>query len=157
MIVAVTGHRPEEIIEEIGFVEDAFETNFRYYKPDEVVVGMAAGIDLLAGVIAVDLGLSVVAARPWAGHTPRKGDELAYEYIIKNAKEVVNVDPSDTYAGPWVYHKRNEYMVDRASHVLAYYNGASKGGTAACVKYASKVKKPIKNLYNYHEGTFFEQ
>jgi len=112
-----------------------------------VICGMANGVDLWAGNVALDLGLPVIAAKPWAGHGPRKSDVALYERIIKEAVEVVDVNLSETYIGPWLYQVRNEWMVDNATHVLAYYNGAPKGGTFNCLKYANKKKKPVRNVY----------
>jgi uncharacterized phage-like protein YoqJ len=99
------------------------------------------------GTEALDLGLPVIAAKPWRGHGPRKSDVALYERILDEAVEVVDVNPSDSYPGAWVYQKRNEWMVDNATHILAYYNGAPRGGTFNCLKYANKVRKPVKNVY----------
>lgn len=114
---------------------------------EAVICGMANGVDLWAGNVALDMGLPVIAAKPWRGHGPRKSDVALYERIIKEAVEVVYVDSSMEYRGPWVYQKRNEWMVDNATHVLAYYNGKGRGGTYNCIAYAEKVKKPVRNVY----------
>ena len=118
-------------------------------KVDAVICGMANGVDLWAADEALDLALPVIAAKPWAGHGPRKSDVALYERVIREAVEVVDVDPAVNYPGPWVYQKRNEWMVDHATHVLAYYNGAPKGGTFNCLKYARKVlsEDHIRNVY----------
>jgi uncharacterized phage-like protein YoqJ len=42
--------------------------------------------------------------------------------------------------------KRNIWMVDRSTAVLALWDG-SKGGTANCVKYAEKVSVPVFNVW----------
>lgn len=146
MIVAVTGHRPQDCEAET-IVRQKFRTALRYSGADVVISGMAAGVDLWAGDEADGLGIPIWCAKPWAGHTARKEDEELYRKLIARAEKVVNVTPFDDYPGPWVYHKRNEWMVDNATHVLAYWNGKESGGTYACRQYAKKVEKPIRNIY----------
>ena len=150
MKIALTGHRSEDCRS-----EDDVRTRVRRMlstTPEPVtavICGMANGLDLWGGDEALDLGLPVIAAKPWRGHGPRKSDVALYERILREAVEIVDVDPHDEYRGPWVYQKRNEWMVDHATHVLAYYSGKGRGGTYNCLQYAKK-KLPedrIKNIY----------
>ena len=39
--------------------------------------------------------------------------------------------------------KRNRYMVDHSSFLLAVYNGAARSGTGATVNYARKMGREI--------------
>jgi uncharacterized phage-like protein YoqJ len=113
---------------------------------------MANGFDLWAGDEALGLGLELWAARPWAGHKARRGDEEIYARVLAGASRVVNVDDSPDYKGPWQYHKRNEWMVDNADRVLAYWSGKEEGGTYACIQYAEKKANPrkkVRNCYDY--------
>jgi uncharacterized phage-like protein YoqJ len=146
MIVALTGHRPEKAEPE-DVVREKVRLALRGPENPVVVCGMAAGFDLWAGTTALRMGLEVIAAKPWKGHKARKADEQLYAEVFEGATRVVNVSDSETYLGPWLYHDRNEWMVDNATHVLAYWDGGEKGGTAACVRYAKKVGKPIRNIY----------
>lgn len=148
MIVAVTGHRSEQCQSE-EVVRNRVRPVLDAFRPDFVIVGMANGVDLWTGDVALDLELPVWAARPWAGHQPRKDDAELYAKILENASRIDVVHEGLEYPGPWVYHKRNEFMVDNATHVLAYLNPAvASGGTFACVKYARNVAhKPVKNVY----------
>lgn len=109
---------------------------------------MAAGLDLWAADEARLLGLDVWAARPWAGHQPRREDAELYQRIIDYSSRVVIVTEVEEYPGPWVYHKRNEWMVDHADAVLCYWSGKESGGTYACRNYAKKVGKPVANIYH---------
>ena len=145
MIVAITGHRSENCeAEEVvrGRLRDAFLAE----KPTTVIVGMANGVDLWAGDIALSMGLGVVAAKPWTGHRPRIQDRELYSRIIEGASKTVSVVDVQDYPGAWVYQRRNEWMVDHADLVIAYWNGIEKGGTYNCVKYA-RDKKDIVNIY----------
>lgn len=147
MIVAVTGHRSEDCESE-EVVRQKFRTAFTYATDlESVIVGMANGCDLWAGDEARLLGLDIIAAKPWTGHTHRKADAELYATIIEAATEVVNVVEQDKYPGVWVYHARDKWMVDNCTHVLAYLHpNATKGGTFGTVKYA-RGKKPIRNIY----------
>lgn len=152
MIVAGTGHRPENSESE-QVVRTKARVKLQY--PNKTgktasvfICGMAAGLDLWAGDEALKLGIEVWAARPWAGHKPRNQDAELYERVLAGASRVVNVNESQDYPGVWVYQKRNEWMVDNADAVMAYWNLHEGGGTWNCVKYARKVGKPIANIYH---------
>lgn len=147
MIIAGTGHRPEDCELEVE-VRTKARVKLQYTKGvDTFICGMAAGFDLWAADEARKLGLTVIAAKPWATHQPRKEDAELYKVIEAYASKIVVVTDVPTYPGPWVYQKRNEWMVDNADAVMAYWSGKETGGTWNCVKYARKVKKPIANIY----------
>lgn len=146
MIIAVTGHRsndcePEEV------VRKKFRDALEPHQTSVLITGMANGVDLWAADEARLLGIEIWAAKPWSGHGPREGDEELYERIIDAASKVVDVTEQDEYPGPWCYHKRNEWMVDHATHVLAYWSGKKSGGTFACCNYAKKKEVPVRNIY----------
>lgn len=147
MIIAGTGHRPENAEPE-EFVRTKVLNKLKELEVEKVITGMAAGFDLWFADVALELGIPVVAARPWSTHTWRDEDEDLYKKILENAVEVVDVVKTDRFPGNWVYQRRNEWMVDNATHVLAYIKpGTEKGGTFNCVTYADG-KKPIAYLWN---------
>ena len=146
MIVAGTGHRPENCEDE-SIVRTKARVKLQYTPGIEVFIsGMASGFDLWAADEALNLGIEVWAARPWAGHTHRKSDRELYERICAEASRVVNVVESEDYPGVWVYHNRDRWMVDNADVIMAYWNGWESGGTYRTVEYA-RGKKPITNVY----------
>lgn len=141
---AISGHRPEKI-RDWGWVRDALKESFALFDVDKVVVGMAAGVDLIAAKVAHENGIPFVCAKPWAGHTARVGWKMTYASAIRNAIEVVDVDPAQDYPGPWVYQKRNKWMVDHSDFLISVWDG-SEGGTANCVYYAYKMGVRVYNL-----------
>jgi uncharacterized phage-like protein YoqJ len=153
MIVCGTGHRPEDSEPE-GIVRLKAATKLRYTPGvQQFVTGMAAGFDLWAGDEARMLGIDIVCAVPWRGHEPRVADRKLYSELMAAAKTIKYVLDEEDYPGPWVYQKRNEWMVDNSEAVMAYWSGVEKGGTWNCVKYAraQKKKRPelkITNIYN---------
>lgn len=148
MIVAGTGHRPEQSELEVE-VRTKAANKFKKAGVTTFICGMAAGFDLWAADEALKQGIEVIAAIPWRGHTPREEDVELYERVNTSASKVVYVTDVEDYPGPWVYHKRNEWMVDHADAVMSYLNPeTTTGGTYACVKYAKKQGKKIANIYH---------
>lgn len=141
MIVSITGHRPEKIPDFDRLVEP-FTGALHDLGATGVIQGMAAGIDLWSAKVSWDNEIPFLCARPWRTHAPRKADRELYEWALDNCYAHHFVNGATSYPGPWVYQDRNEWMVDRADHVIAFWDG-SKGGTANCVKYANKVGKPV--------------
>src|SRR6188768_2394402 len=132
MIIALTGHRSEDCVSEEHVrqqVRNVLQPILDGPETPLIITGMANGFDLWGGTEALRLGCPVWAAKPWTTHGPRKSDIELYAEIIENADQVFNVTEADDYPGPWVYHKRNEFMVDHSDKVLAYWNGKQAGGT----------------------------
>lgn len=142
MIVSITGHRPEDLPNQ-EWVEESLKNVLDNMRPEKLIQGMAAGVDLLSAKLCIDLNIPFVCAKPWAGHTPRKDNQSLYSLVEAKSQEIVNVNPSRSYPGAYVYHNRNHYMVDHADLVIAVWTGKKTGGTAECVKYAKKVNKRI--------------
>jgi len=63
-----------------------------------------------------------------------------YRSILEQADSVVYV--SREYSKDCVL-KRNRYLVDHASCLLAVYNSEQRGGTAMTVRYARKLGRKI--------------
>lgn len=143
MNVSITGHRPERVAEHEKTIRRALLVAYEDLGAYRVIQGCAAGVDLWAANEAFIAEIPYVAARPWAGHTPRRQDEFAYKMMIKNAERVVNVSEEEDYPGPGCYQDRNRWMVDRADYTIAVWDGVEKGGTWNCVKYAVEVKRPL--------------
>lgn len=147
MLIAVTGHRSEKCKSEES-VRNRVRPVLDAFRPEFVIVGMANGVDLWTGDVALELGIPVWAALPWQGHKPRRSDVELYSKVIENAGRISVVHEGLEYPGPWVYFKRNQFMVDNATHVLGYLNPQAKsGGTFQCWKYAKESGKPRKNVY----------
>lgn len=109
--------------------------------------GMALGVDLWCAQIVLDLKKKNSAMklhcilpcedqeRKWTAET-----QTLYRSILGQADEVFYVSRG--------YHsdcmlERNRYMVDRASILLAVYNGAYRSGTGATVRYAQKSNRKV--------------
>jgi hypothetical protein len=146
MKIALTGHRPEDCEDE-EIVRDKVREALRAEKATTVINGLAAGFDLWGAAEARDLGLEIWSARPWKGHGPREADEELYNSVIRSSTLIFNVHEARKYPGAWVYHLRNQWMVDHADLVIGYWSGKRSGGTYACLNYAEEVKKDWINIY----------
>lgn len=143
--IAITGHRPEAITDML-WVRSAMREAYSHMETELVIQGLAAGVDLWSAAEAWNSKIPFVSARPWATHTPRIADRKAYEWVLANSVEVVNVSPATSFPGNFIYHKRNQYMVDNADKVLAVWDGRTKGGTYACFQYALQEGKQIYRI-----------
>ena len=144
-----TGHRPEKLhssepavrkmLEEE--IEGAIASGFTRF-----ITGMAKGVDIWAAEIVLSRkkenpALSLVCALPFP--SPEKSWSLswkkAYEKIIQNADEVETL--SNSYS-TWAYIRRDRWMVDNSSRVIAVYEG-EPGGTEETIAYAIENEIPV--------------
>ena len=109
--------------------------------------GMAQGVDLWCAQIVLDLkkenpAMKLHCILPCEGQEVKwpMAEQERYSSFMRRADEVVYVNRA--------YHpdcmlERNRYMVDRASVLLAVYNGAYRSGTGMTVRYAQKLGREI--------------
>lgn len=153
--IAFTGHRPHKLggydpanpkrVAVQAAIHDALQRAInKYGKTHEIVAitGGALGVDQDAASIAHKLGLPFIVAVPCQGQDSKwpADAKVRYAKMLSLASEVVMV-----HDGPYnntCMDKRNEWMVDHCDALVAVWDGTS-GGTANCVKYAKKMKKPI--------------
>ena len=105
------------------------------------VCGMARGCDMLFARAVLRLretckDVRLIAAVPFPGQADRwpEADRRRYEQILSQCAEVSVVSPEYS-AG--CMRRRNEYMVDASSLLIAVYDG-KQGGTMMTVNYARK-------------------
>lgn len=145
-----TGHRPSKLggygarafARLVAVARGALERD----RPDEVISGMALGWDMALAQAALDLGIPLRAAVPFAGQESRWPAESQTQFarLIAAASTVVIVSPGGYSAAKM--QTRNEYMVRESGLVLALFDG-TPGGTANCLRFAQAHGTPIRNLY----------
>ncbi len=167
MNISFTGHRDYD---NNRFAE-ALRSVILELSNDEPTIcysGMAVGFDLAAAecVVALrdegyDLRLCCVVPFVRQSATFNATDQARYEAIIEQADSVVTL--SEEYRVD-TYHRRNDYLVEHADHIVTYYEGASnggkigsggKGGTAYTLRRARKEGLAIKNIYPSQQLTLF--
>ena len=147
-IVGVTGHR--SLLHDTDKIIEAFLTTMNNLKADTVITGMAIGYDQLVAEICLAADIKYIAAVPFEGQEKMwpSMTQKRYHELLKKAYKVQIVSEGGYEA--WKMHVRNEWIVDNSEALLAYFDGKHvKGsGTAACVRYAEKVKRQIINIYD---------
>ena len=146
--VAFTGHRTYD-----GVADDELRQIVRYLYErgmNRFLCGMAWGFDLAAGRIVTELkregaDVELVAVEPFAEFRAMfSGDDIAlYDEVLRAADERVVVAENDKMA----YMRRNDYLVDNAAVVVAWWDGKPRSGTAYTVKRARKKRLEIVNLF----------
>lgn len=153
MVIAVTGHRPNKLF---GYnmndsrymaMKDMMKGYLIGKECREAYSGMALGVDQLFAIAVLQLkksgyDIKLHCAIPCLNHSSKWTEESQglYNSILEKADsvEIVTKEPYAAY----LMQKRNEYMVDRADEVLAFWDG-SNGGTGSCIDYAKKKGKKI--------------
>lgn len=150
---AFTGHRfydfsQREFIQErlTSAISEAYDHGIMNF-----ISGFALGIDLMAAQLVQSLkcnlpGISLTAAIPFEGQAERYNiyDKRVYRRLLELADKVIVL--SDCYY-PRCFLDRDEFMVENASYLIAYYDGREKGGTYYTVKKARARSIPIINVY----------
>ena len=114
------------------------------------LTGMAEGFDLLATEAVLKLktvhtDIRLIAVIPFARQAYRysKEDQLRYAEIFKQCDDSVLIS-EHYYKG--CFHRRNDYLIDNASSVIAYFDGQPSGGTFYTIQRAMTNKIPVRNL-----------
>ena len=119
---------------------------------DTFLCGMAMGFDMAAAEsvmrmrsLLTDKEIRLVAVVPFRGQAARfpAAERERYERILAAADEVEIV--SEHYV-PQCYSRRNDRLVDSSSVLVAWYDGASAGGTRYTVARARRTGRRIINL-----------
>ena len=122
-------------------------------KP-RVIVGMARGLDEIAGIVAMDMDLEIVCCVPhtieWHATRPptNKGYVQARYYNrFLNYPKAFWIEVKKTYSSGWPFANfaRNALMVDIANKVLSFKCYDSTG-TDHCIKLAKKANKYAGNI-----------
>lgn len=150
---AFTGHRFYDFSQRVfiqerltSAISEAYDHGIRNF-----ISGFALGIDLMAAQLVQSLkcnlpGISLTAAIPFAGQAERYNiyDKRVYGRLLELADKVIVL--SDCYY-PRCFLDRDEFMVENASYLIAYYDGREKGGTYYTIKKARARDIPIINVY----------
>ena len=154
---AFTGHRPksfpwdyDESAPSCILLKEVLATQISALAEQGVtdfLSGMAQGTDLWCAQIVLDLrktdpALKLHCVLPCKGQESKwtASAQERYRSILAQANEVVYV--GQEYNRDCML-KRNRYLVDHSSILLAVYNGTWRSGTGATVRYAQKLNREI--------------
>lgn len=151
--VCFTGHR---------FIPFAKSKEIRKRLREEIVkaynhgfrnfyCGMACGFDMMAASVVLSLqcdlhDISLFAVIPFRDQTARwsERDRERYNNLLAAADGMVVL--SERYF-PGCLLRRNDYMIEHSSSVIAYYDGDQKGGTAYTCRRAKALNMEIRNIF----------
>ena len=126
-------------------IEAVYDSGIRHY-----ICGMANGCDMYFGEAVLTLkqhkkDVTLEAAIPFSGQADHwKEPEKTRWHNIYAQSDFITV-VSKTYTKDCM-NKRNHYMVDHSSVLIAAYNG-SKGGTQNTMLYAIRNKCEVIQIY----------
>jgi uncharacterized phage-like protein YoqJ len=111
-------------------------------------IGMALGWDLAIARACYDLGLNFWAFIPDDNQTKywSEGDKEEYATLIRDAKEIINVDEGKTLSVKDRYSLRNIRLVN-CSHAIVALSSGEPSGTKNAVDYAKERKMKVVNMY----------
>lgn len=148
------------IIEEQSYFDASKAKQISYpgdIKPNKrvrIIVGMARGVDEIAGIVAMDMGLEIICCVPHsiAWHKNRVASNrgrvqaLLYDRFL-NYNKAFWYEIRKTYSSGWPFANfaRNAFMVDLADKVISFKCYDSTG-TDHCIKLAKKANKYAGNI-----------
>jgi hypothetical protein len=164
--IAGTGHRPGKLGPGPfgGYSDATFDklvglaqnwlggTTFKF--PVYVLSGMALGWDQALAQATINIrkfagaDLFLLGCVIPCATQPKKWPSTCQERwqrILDQADDVCTI--SEEYHNRCM-QDRNEFMVDRATRILALYDGSRAGGTANCIRYANERGVPVTNLWD---------
>ena len=147
-----TGHRPQKLRRTEKEIKADLESAIQQAITDgytTFITGMAYGVDIWAGQIVVRLrkhnpALHLIAAVPFRGFDDRWATDWkqAYQELLEQADLVKYICPGYN-AG--AYQRRNEWMVDHSSRVIAVFSG-EPSGTKNTIEYANRQAVHIVSI-----------
>ena len=145
--VCFSGHRPEKMPDDPQLL--AVTKSMLYYHIEDsiragytrFISGLARGVDLWAAMYVLELKqrhsqLELICVKPRQDHGAAfRGEDLyVLDSVLERADSLICTECSD---GENCYKRRNRYMVDHASKLIAVVN-QYRSGTGQTIAYARK-------------------
>ena len=91
-------------------------------------------------------GMTLTAAIPFRGQADRfkSSDRMVYNGLMDSADEVIILSE---YYYTRCFLDRDEFMVENASLLIAFYDGREKGGTYYTFKKANSLGVPVVDIH----------
>lgn len=146
---AFTGHRPERLVGQETYVitglrkaiEEAINEGYTTF-----ITGCSRGTDLWAADIVIEMRrhdkrLKLICAIPFEGFDEKWTiDWRKHLKQVKKQADWIHIVSKEYHAD--AYQKRNAWMVNKASKIIAVCNG-EPSGTLNTVRYAEAQKVPV--------------
>lgn len=147
---AFTGHRPEKLLGKEAYVIVELRKEILAAIADgytTFISGCSRGVDLWAADIVLELQrsnkeLRLVCAIPFPNFDDRWSvDWKKHFQLVKKKADYIQI-LEQSYS-PGVYQKRNEFMCDHASRIIAVCDG-KPSGTQNTIDYARLQNIPVR-------------
>lgn len=156
-----SGHRPETLLKYATdkdlFMQDLSDCLYDLILDSindgytDFFSGMAQGVDLIASEIVLNFkeknhNIKHHAVYPFASQS--KSYDVYWQTLFM--KVMTYSDTNNILSPKYVrgcYQKRNRYIVDHSSCLIAVFNGDYKSGTGQTIKYALKRNIPTKIIH----------
>lgn len=145
-----TGHRPAGLSMDETRIKNKLKELIPQLEQKGIttfISGMAQGFDIYAAETVLVLKqqghrIILVAAPPFKGFETAWSEQwrIRYTRIMTSADFIYYV--GNEYSRS-VFQKRNEWMADRSSVVIACYTEGQRGGTANMISYCDAHKIPV--------------
>lgn len=117
----------------------------------DFLCGMAIGFDMFAAEAVINLKkelphIRLITVVPYRGQCERWNILLQNKYheLLKQADRIIIL--SEHYFNGCML-RRNDFMLENADHVIAFFNGKEEGSTYYTTKKAKAANKRITNTY----------
>lgn len=159
-ILAGSGHRPPKLgldyseksneLLRLFVIDELEKLKLLGRRPSLILSGMATGFDLAFAEASWCCGIPFVAVVPFNNpheNWPEEGQKR-FENALECATELVTV--CDGGYANWKYLKRDRYLVDHCSILLALFDEQGKGpsGTKYTVDYARGAGREVLNIWD---------
>ncbi len=115
------------------------------------ISGMAEGIDLFAAEIVLRKKAHNEKIRLWCALPYPLFKAAGGEDVKKMFSEIISqadrVEAINDHYFKGCFQKRNKWMVDNSTEVIAFFNG-EKSGTGNTIEYAKKTNKIVNNIWS---------
>ena len=144
----ITGHRRINQMLDKKKVEERLKNIILNYGVDTFLIGMAVGFDTFCfnvlDQMKREINLRIIACVPCLDQDKKFNffQKSEYQKLLKKADEIIVL--SEEYT-PYCMLKRNRFIVDNSSVLLAYLK-EEKGGTKYTVDYAEKKGLKIERI-----------
>lgn len=143
---AITGHRTLGPIS-IRRVWTAAETLLKNLTIDVVYLGGASGVDteFLKAALQYRVGLhpKLIVVVP---DTVERQPVSTREWTRRADGVVELLEPITAENRYLSYKKRNKYIIDQGTFLIAFFNGNLKSGTGSAINYAKKCGKKVYTI-----------
>lgn len=148
MIIGITGQR---LVNNLSIspqmqkhIASKLKEKFVELKATRIIAGGAIGSDTIAAEVAIEVGIALVIACPFAGQELLwgKSDQERYNEILSHA-DSIEVISSGHFAN-FKYFVRNQWIVDNCDTLVAVLDvNTKRGGTFSTVEYCRNKKKNV--------------